>query len=1758
MQKNPLLSISIMVSNRIDTIRKCMESIKPLLTEIPCELIALDTVGESTDGSIDVVREYTDKVYRFKWCNDFAKARNYGLEKCSGEWFMFMDDDEWFEDVTEIVDFFRNGEYKKYNCANYKIRSYINREGAYSAAALFRMVKREKDTRFVGRVHEHIQPLLVPIKEFSAFVHHYGYAFETDEERFAHSERNISLLLPEFEKNPWDMHNRVQLVQEYLFMEEYQEKALDLCEDTLKGDKKIYKTNEFQWILSAYIRLANKAADYVELIRRAEYVRKNYPLSATADLSISILEVNARYKTEQYTEGVAVLEHALERRRYLLENLEIKNKLMCMDFETYLEDDIYAELLRMGIRCCLKIQKDRRAKELSQERFRVLKSPVLSISVLVSNRKNTIRKCLESVQSLLMSVPSELIIVDTVGEEYSDGSLAIAKEYTEHIVPFVWCDDFAAARNAGLQEAKGEWFLYLDDDEWFEKTEELQHFFYSGEYLDYSSATYQVRNYIDVEGKQYKTEVVGRVVRRGKNTRFIGCVNETFAELFLPNKELSDYVHHYKYAKESAEEKEARLQYVYSLMLKELEKNPDNFRNRVQATAVLLGKNPPEARKVCLDTLMLCKEKKETEQYQWQIAVLFSLQESLQISGEEAEEVYHWLKEKVLMSIEAEQLACYRMTRIWIMKGQYVKAYSYAKKYFELGNEIESRIEELSKEFKKYQIPEYYAEMSKLGAFCAWQSKQYGDAWMLYEAMSWETADASAEDTLWKLFALAEEYVDEAALFRIIKRLMANEKIKPVLGKLMQNPQVKNRIQAVLAAQRTTNSAMGNEAKQKKIKLTISLLVSNRKDSIRKCMESLRPILEKVSSELIVVDTVGKEHSDGSLAIAKEYTNNIVHFDWCNDFAAARNAGLQQAKGEWFMFLDDDEWFEDVGELIEFFNSEEEKNYNSATYGIRNYKDSEGKNYSTAILGRIVRKTENLRFIGAIHESFSEFRLPCKAFASYVHHYGYVYVNAEEKKRHIQRNLELLQEEVKKEPKNLRYRAQMAMELATFDNSAALQFCEESILACEEKKSSPEFQWILSLIFRLYEALGTKAEKAEESYYKFKQQYGFSETAENAISSQMTRIHLLQEDYEAAFPYAESYIATAAYLSENKEVAQLQMSADFARYREEEYYLEMLHFAAFCAWKAKKYDMAWAYYQNMPWENPKYQNEEDLWKIFAMSEESENDSVLLDIILRLKKNKSAGDVLGTLLQNQEVKEKINKLLLQENGNSVEQKILSQNTEKILVTVSLMVSNRKDTIRKCMESIKPLLEMVPSELIAVDTVGEENSDGSLAIVKEYTDKIVHFDWCNDFSAARNAGLQRARGEWFLFLDDDEWFENITPIILFFLEGDYKNYDRGWYVVRNYSDFTGKKYDDNVVDRMCKITQETKFVGRIHECLKPDPKKIMKFQCYVHHYGYAYKGEEDRLKHTERNLSLLREELKENPYDLRMNGQLVQELCVAGDFEEAEQVCEYFFERNLTATNDMFVQYLAVMLVKIKARQGQKEAALVNYKTIRNRFQLLELPNLVCLTECLSVMGEEENAERMHLIREWLRQRDQIRNKAEQMQGQEIFDFRSYLSPDYEKNVLFCGIQAALKGEAYEILAMFLNRIDWSNEEKKPFEEMMHLFDAYGKSGRGELFFPYAEQIINNPQMKKPFFVALQGLIHSYPQRKDEISAWLDKQKGMEQKKQLTPEIEELIEQVMQNIKILMAAGQMDEAKELIQAVKEIVSEYDDVVNLVDNM
>lgn len=238
--------------------------------------------------------------------------------------------------------------------------------------------------------------------------------------------------------------------------------------------------------------------------------------------------------------------------------------------------------------------------------------------------------------------------------------------------------------------------------------------------------------------------------------------------------------------------------------------------------------------------------------------------------------------------------------------------------------------------------------------------------------------------------------------------------------------------------------------------------------------------------------------------------------------------------------------------------------------------------------------------------------------------------------------------------------------------------------------------------------------------------------------------------------------------------------------------------------------------------------------------------------------------------------------------NLSQKKKNKNSKPILLTISLLVSNRIDTIRKCMESIKPILEAVPSELIVVDTGG---TDGSIDVVREYTKKIVPFVWCDDFSAARNAGLMQAKGEWFLFLDDDEWFEDVTEIIDFFRSDDHLKYASLGYFIRNYKDYEGKEYGEAFLCRGMRLIDNVKFHSPIHEYPEPIYEPMKKFQCFVHHYSYVFADPKEKRKHFERNIAPLLKILKENPNDIRFQMQMMQEYESVEEYDKIIEICEY---------------------------------------------------------------------------------------------------------------------------------------------------------------------------------------------------------------------------------------------------------------------------
>ncbi len=263
------LTISLLASSRIHSLERCLDSLAPLLKTIPAELIVVFT------GTYERVRQvaerYTDQIVPFAWCNDFSAARNAGLKKAKGEWFLYLDDDEWFEDVTEIIEFFQSGEYQNYRSASYIQRNYLDWNGTkFSDFAAHRMAKREEDLQFENPIHEELLPRFQPCKAFRAYVHHYGYLKDVVQKSAGKGERNIPLLLKDIEKRPDYTKNYLQLTQEYCTEERWRE-----AEETCRKSREICSSTEFffeSWLQYNLIYILYKKGDYLQAEKEAELI----------------------------------------------------------------------------------------------------------------------------------------------------------------------------------------------------------------------------------------------------------------------------------------------------------------------------------------------------------------------------------------------------------------------------------------------------------------------------------------------------------------------------------------------------------------------------------------------------------------------------------------------------------------------------------------------------------------------------------------------------------------------------------------------------------------------------------------------------------------------------------------------------------------------------------------------------------------------------------------------------------------------------------------------------------------------------------------------------------------------------------------------------------------------------------------------------------------------------------------------------------------------------------------------------------------------------------------------------------------------------------------------------------------------------------------------------------------------------------------------------------------------------------------------
>lgn len=693
--------------------------------------------------------------------------------------------------------------------------------------------------------------------------------------------------------------------------------------------------------------------------------------------------------------------------------------------------------------------------------------------------------------------------------------------------------------------------------------------------------------------------------------------------------------------------------------------------------------------------------------------------------------------------------------------------------------------------------------------------------------------------------------------------------------------------------------------------ISACLITKNEQNNLHRCLSSLKGVVD----EIIVVDT-GSE--DDTLRIAVEFNCNIFHFDWSDDFAKARNFSISKAANKFILIIDADEVLQTIN-LRSYLSQYEDFEGGFFVNIFSTSKNSEGiENKFNSRQIRIFSNFKNIYFKGKVHEQVIDSILNqgmlLKESSVNISHYGYDCDAKALRNKNI-RNLKLIEQELKLNPKNYYYKIHKSKTLYALGE---LQKSKDLLLNMLSDGLSDNL-----LIYQINNILGgifIKENNLKEAVKCFKE-------------SSIANPNQIYSFYKLAdiFYSKKKYIEAAAILEIIiKNISSDNLSDDFIINPN-----EIIFKIAKLYIISNKYQSALEILNN---ENLYNKNDVNILILKANAYFKINNYTkameIINFAAQLKPE-------STFIQS--IQKKISFII---------------NKIKPFISLCMIVKNEENYLKECLEIAKNFCD----EIIIVDT---GSSDKTKEIAAEFTDKIYDYQWTYDFSEARNKSLEYATGEWILYLDADERIllfdknklinylkylpEDIGGVNCTILN-DFKSSDGKIEVQRGFYPRIFRNYEKNKIY----------FQGKVHEQISESLIKLNKSVCdsdiCIHHIGYnADKNILDEKIY--RNYILLKENLLSNPEDFYSKFQLAQTLTKMKKLEEAEQHFE-----ELTLNNKMPDKLLAStfnILGQIKGINKNYSAAL-SYAELS--LEISEMQNIAYLikAEALNKLGKKQEA------------------------------------------------------------------------------------------------------------------------------------------------------------------------------------------------------
>lgn len=161
----------------------------------------------------------------------------------------------------------------------------------------------------------------------------------------------------------------------------------------------------------------------------------------------------------------------------------------------------------------------------------------ISVCIIAKNEELHIGECLKR----LSAFDWEIVVADTGS---TDRTPQIAANYTPHVYPFKWTDDFSAARNFAVSKASYDWILTVDCDEYLENADYEAFCNWFSQNCGDNGATllgrYLIQNVnSSLDGRESTCEYVTRLFHR-LHYRYDGRVHEQLLPLFPGERQTAD------------------------------------------------------------------------------------------------------------------------------------------------------------------------------------------------------------------------------------------------------------------------------------------------------------------------------------------------------------------------------------------------------------------------------------------------------------------------------------------------------------------------------------------------------------------------------------------------------------------------------------------------------------------------------------------------------------------------------------------------------------------------------------------------------------------------------------------------------------------------------------------------------------------------------------------------------------------------------------------------------------------------------------------------------------------------------------------------------------------------------------------------------------------------------------------------------------------------------------------------------------------